>query len=163
MKPEADPRQTFDPPVRDGIVVGYDGSPSAARALTWALTEAGLRGVPVHAVRAWALVTVIGQVEGTPGTVPSEADCRAAVTAGLASAVEDARTANASASVEHPPVVRLHVVEGPAAPTLIDASREADLLVVGDRGVGGFWGAVLGSVSDQVVRHAHCSVVVVRR
>ncbi len=165
VEPDADPDVAavgFDPPIRDGIVVGYDGSPSSARALTWAVTEAGLRGVPVHVVRAWALVTVIGQVDAPPGVVPSEADCRAAVVADVASAVAHARTADASATVEHPPVVHSHVVEGPAAATLVDASRTADLVVVGDRGLGGFWGLVLGSVSDQVVRHAHCTVVVVR-
>jgi len=157
---DVEPR--FDPPIRDGIVVGYDGSLSAAKALTWAFTEAGLRCLPVHVVRAWALVTVIGTVPAPPGVVPSAAECRKAVAADLSLAVEHARTADASATVRQPTVVHTHLVEGPAAATLIDASATADLLVVGDRGEGGFWGLVLGSVSDQVVRHAHCTVVVVR-
>lgn len=162
MNPEASQRQIFDPPVRDGIVVGYDGSASAALALTWAFTEAGLRGLPVHVIRAWALVTAIGAVEAPPGVVPSAAECRAAVGAEVALAVDRARTADASATVLQPTVVHTHLVEGPAASALIDASATADLVVVGDRGEGGFWGLVLGSVSDQVVRHADCSVVVVR-
>jgi nucleotide-binding universal stress UspA family protein len=54
------------------------------------------------------------------------------------------------------------MVQGPAAKVLVEASAAADLLVVGTRGYGGFKGALLGSVSQQVTQHAHCSVVVVR-
>jgi nucleotide-binding universal stress UspA family protein len=54
------------------------------------------------------------------------------------------------------------VIEGPAARTLIDASQKASTLVVGSRGLGGFVGLLLGSVSQQCVTHAHCPVVVIR-
>jgi nucleotide-binding universal stress UspA family protein len=57
---------------------------------------------------------------------------------------------------------RARVAEGNAAKVLIDLSGSADLLVVGCRGYGGFSGLLLGSVSQQVVAHAQCSVVVVR-
>lgn len=58
--------------------------------------------------------------------------------------------------------IHTHVVEGHPAPTLVEASREADLLVVGSRGHGGFTGMLLGSVSDYVAHHARCPVVILR-
>jgi nucleotide-binding universal stress UspA family protein len=64
---------------------------------------------------------------------------------------------------EKPPVlVQPQVKEGSAAKVLIDLSEEADLLVVGARGHGGFTGMLLGSVSQHVAAHARCTVVVVR-
>jgi nucleotide-binding universal stress UspA family protein len=60
-----------------------------------------------------------------------------------------------------PASVEVRAVNGFAAQDLIEASRDADLLVVGSRGGGGFARLLLGSISDQVVRHAHCPVVVV--
>jgi len=64
---------------------------------------------------------------------------------------------------DHPEVViGSEVVEGSAARVLLDASKDADLLVVGSRGHGGFAGMLLGSVSQHVVAHASCPVIVVR-
>jgi nucleotide-binding universal stress UspA family protein len=64
---------------------------------------------------------------------------------------------------DHPAVtVEMAVVEGPPARVLVDMSEDADLLVVGTRGMGGFRGLLLGSVSIQCVHHAHCPVTVVR-
>jgi nucleotide-binding universal stress UspA family protein len=61
-----------------------------------------------------------------------------------------------------PASVTVRVVSGTAAQVLIDASRDADLLVVGSRG-GGFASLIMGSTSSQVVHHAHCPVVVMPR
>jgi nucleotide-binding universal stress UspA family protein len=64
---------------------------------------------------------------------------------------------------DHPSVeVETTVVEGQPARVLVDMSADADLLVVGSRGLGGFSGLLLGSVSQQCVHHAHCPVTVVR-
>ena len=54
------------------------------------------------------------------------------------------------------------VTQGPAATVLLNASKDADLIVVGSRGLGGFTGLLLGSVSTQIVHHAGCAVLVVR-
>jgi nucleotide-binding universal stress UspA family protein len=148
---------TFDPPITGGIVVGYDGSATGADALAWALHEAVLRGCGVHAVEAWTLSSAAPAVGAPFGVVPSLAECEAVVRARLAAAVEAAR----AAAVRPDVVVSAHVVHGPAAQALIAASRRAALVVVGDRGLGGFLDLVLGSVADQVLRHAHCPVVLV--
>ena len=63
---------------------------------------------------------------------------------------------------DHPGWLRTRVVEGHAAQVLVEASAGADLLVVGSRGYGGFYGVLLGSVSTYCVHHAHCPVTVIR-
>jgi nucleotide-binding universal stress UspA family protein len=144
----------LDPPVTGGIVVGFDGSPLAERALAWAVAEGGLRGMPVHVVRAWVLATAIPEADAPFGSVPSMDECQDAVAA---------RLGEATGSLGQTSVrLHRHVVHGPAARTLIAAAAHADLLVVGGRGRGGFIGLRLGSVAEQVVRHAPCTVVVVR-
>lgn len=69
-----------------------------------------------------------------------------------------ADAASAAESVE----IEKKVVEGPAAPALVEASRDASMLVVGSRGLGGFSGLLLGSVSQQCASHATCTLVIVR-
>lgn len=139
------------------VVVGIDGSKGAQRALEWALEEARLRGLAlrvVHAHRAPAVPTHVVDGAGLYIGVPEE-QLRAAAER----VIEDALTAAGGAgglTVE--PVV---VIGRDPATTLIDASRTADLLVVGSRGMGGFMGLLLGSVSQQCVTHAHCPVVVI--
>jgi nucleotide-binding universal stress UspA family protein len=74
----------------------------------------------------------------------------------LREAVEQVRS-------DHPTVtVETAVIQGPPARVLVDLSADADLLVIGSRGRGGFSGLLLGSVSQQCVHHAHCPVTVVR-
>jgi len=138
------------------IVVGVDGSEGSRTALRWAINEARLRGATVSAVAAWQFPTyAYTGVAVAPPTVEMEQAAREA----LAEAVRDevAAVAGEASDVEITEVV----LEGPSAATLIEASRGADLLVVGSRGYGGFRGLLLGSVSHQVSSHAHCPVVVV--
>lgn len=139
-----------------GIVVGVDGSPNADSALKWAMSEAVLRKtsltvLAVHQVPAgyWT-----GQPVPVAGDEPLVAEMRKATER----AVEEA----AAATGARPDPVTVVALSGFPARALIDASEQADLLVVGARGGGGFSALVLGSVAAQVVHHACCPVVVVR-
>jgi nucleotide-binding universal stress UspA family protein len=138
-----------------GITVGIDGSHHGHQALDWAIKEAALRKVPltvltVHAVMAsyWT---------GNPVTVPAD-------TPELEKARQAAEHAVAAAA-EHlgadQPEVTVTAINGFPAQALIDASADSDLVVVGNRGGGGFPRLSLGAVASQVVHHAHCPVVVV--
>jgi nucleotide-binding universal stress UspA family protein len=133
------------------IVVGVDGSPGADEALRFALREASLRGDTVKAVLVWSLPVV----DVPSGMLPSlSEDLR-----NDAEAVLEEAVARVDGAAEVP--VERVTLEGPPARMLIEAARGADLLVVGTRGRGGFKGLLLGSVSQQVLHHAPCPVVVV--
>ncbi|WP_232013759.1 universal stress protein [Glycomyces terrestris] len=133
------------------MVVGVDGSPSSRRALRWGLEQAEATGAKVVAVLAWQIPRHLGTaVMVMPG---AQWDAEARNT--LRSAVEPASAARPQVEIEQ------RVVEGHPAEVLLREAGQADLLVVGNRGLGGFAGTVLGSVSQHCVRHAPCPVVVV--
>ncbi|GIF02766.1 universal stress protein [Actinoplanes siamensis] len=140
--------------VRDGdIVVGMDGSVPARQALSWAAGQARLTGSRLHVIAAWDLPAY----HGWAPVVPSEEN--PAETAGkmMSVAVRDVLG-------EGQPDLKVaeSILPGHPAQVLIDASAHAALLVLGCRGLGSFAGALIGSVSQQCVQHAHCPVVVVR-
>ena len=132
------------------IIVGVDGSASSREALSWAVHQAHLLETDVRAVIAWNRPAASGLYAVTD-EVDWGDDARqtleAAVTQALGDDTDDVTTS---------------VVRGHPAQVLVDVSAEAELLVVGNRGRGGFAEALLGSVSEHVVRHAACPVVVVR-
>jgi nucleotide-binding universal stress UspA family protein len=139
-----------------GIVVGIDGSHNASHALDWAMAEAAMRGadltvITVHAVPAsyWT---------GAPVTLPGDEHRVDAVRASAEEAVSKAASA---LSDKQPKSVRVVAVSDFPAQTLIRASEDADLMVVGSRGGGGFGALAVGSVTSQVVHHSQCPVVVV--
>jgi len=136
-------------------VVGVDGSGQSERALQWAIEDVSARGGgEVVAVMTWNYpIIATSPMVGFP--VPAPDDMTAATKEGLDQALS---------GVEIPEGVTLTplVVEGTASQTLIDLSKDADLLVVGSRGHGEFTGMLLGSVSLHCVTHAKCPVVVVR-
>lgn len=144
--------------VRDGqaatsgpVVVGVDGSETSLRALGFAAERAAQRDVPLRVLRIWEPP---GERWVPPGFDPEEATAteRAAAEADLAQWRET-----------FPEVpVELRVTPGNPAALLVEASREAQLVVVGTRGRGGLRGMLLGSVSQQLIHHAHCPVAVVR-
>src|SRR5215469_9714572 len=139
-----------------GITVGIDGSAHSSRALEWALNEGATRHAPVTVLTVHS-VPMSGWT-GNPITLPrdaadlqSESQAAEELTAKALSQLGDAR----------PSSVTVQAIIGFPAEELIEASRTADLMVVGSRGAGGFVKLVIGSVSSQVVHHAHCPVVVV--
>lgn len=137
------------------ILVGVDASESSERALAWAMREAAVRGDPVEVLAAWSYLdqTSITGHDFTPDF--DEADAVAAIH----TIVERVRSADPGlADIE---VHETAVLDLPAR-ALLDATSRADLLVVGARGVGGFAGLLLGSVSQQCVEHSPIPVVVVR-
>jgi nucleotide-binding universal stress UspA family protein len=135
-----------------GIVVGIDGSPSSIAALRWALDEAAKTGSTVKAVMAWEVPTNWGKkVPVYPGDDLGEKAAEA-----LAGIVDAAAAGRPGVNVTQT------VAKGHPARVLLDESEGADLLAVGQRGLGGFTGAMLGSVSQKCLHHATCPVLVVR-
>jgi len=138
------------------VVVGVDGSPAAAMALAWAARYAAAMGATVRAVMAWHYPTAAGPAP--VGVAP------AAVTSEVEQSRQEIMDKAIAATFGDPPTVPIErrVVYGHPAQVLIDESKDADLLVVGSRGHGGFTGMMLGSVSTHCVIHASCPVTVVR-
>ena len=131
------------------IIVGVDGSASSEAALRWAVQQARLTGRPLDAVMAWDFPLAYGIAPGS-----YEDDFH-----GDAVEVLDKCLQNVVGPEDAGRVTPL-VLRGNPARVLLDASDGADLLVVGCRGHGGFAGMLLGSVSQHVVTHANCPVVV---
>jgi nucleotide-binding universal stress UspA family protein len=138
-----------------GIVVGIDGSEHSHFALEWAMRHAALRQLPL---------TVITVVENT---APGWAGTMVLINDGAALdlARDEANEAMAKAAAllgdEVPPSVLVQAYLGMPAEILIRESQDAELLVVGSRGAGGFARLIMGSVSTQVAHHAVCPVVIV--
>lgn len=137
------------------IVVGVDGSEHAARALEFAIAEAGRRGdASIDAIHSYHSVVYTPGMELGYGVQPPKEKLEAEAMDRLLKALE---AAGAPRDLPIDPIV---VADSPAH-ALLQAGRDADLLVVGSRGHGGFRGLLLGSTSLQVVTHATCPVVVV--
>jgi nucleotide-binding universal stress UspA family protein len=139
-----------------GIVVGVDGSTGSHQALEWAARQAGLRKAPltVLTVNPVASNGWTGSPLRYPADRAEEDEIRQAATAAAGKVTTELREAG-------PASVTVRVLSGIIADELVDASREADLLVVGSHGHGGFSALLLGSISSHVVSHASCPVVVV--
>ena len=136
---------------RPRIVVGVDGSAPSERALDWAVGEARRSGGTLHLVSAWIFPMTVGYAFTT-----TVRDVSHAAQEILERAI--ARVAELAPDLE---VTSVSTEQLPG-PALVAAARGADLLVVGSRGLGGFEGLLMGSVSRYCSRHASCSVVVVR-
>jgi nucleotide-binding universal stress UspA family protein len=137
-----------------GITVGIDGSDKAQHALVWAMNEAAQRDVPLTVLTVHE--TIQGYWSGAPLHYPGDRE----LVLQARDAAEEA-VAGVAKEMDKQPQVTVSAINGFAAEALINASADADLVVVGTRGGGGFPHLRLGAVSTQVVHHAHCPVVVV--
>ncbi|GAA5198284.1 hypothetical protein GCM10023346_35130 [Arthrobacter gyeryongensis] len=139
------------------IVVGVDGSKHSQNALKWALDEAARRDGGLRLITAWSkppmswypalLETAVGEIvaEDSPERIAETVQADALRTAA-------GEGISATGQVVH---------SDSAASAILDAAKDADLIIVGSRGHGGFPGLHLGSVSTQVINHAPCPVLVV--
>jgi len=138
------------------IVVGVDGSDTARFAARWAAHEARRRGAVLEMVCAWEVPT---NTSGT-GYVLATDDL---VEGLVRNAEETLAAAGETVRLEAGQIpVETRALEGPAVRVLLEASKGADLLVLGSRGLGGFRELLLGSVSQHCAHHATCPVVIVR-
>ena len=140
-----------------GIVVGIDGSSHSVRALDWALNEAAVKHAPLTVVTVHS-VAVSGW-SGNPILAPGDAEDEEKA---RQAAEELTLKAASQLGGAQPASVTVRAVIGFPAEELVKASGDADVLVVGSRGTGGFTKLIMGSVSDQVMHHAHCPVAVIR-
>lgn len=132
------------------VIVGVDGSPSANAATEWAAQEAEIRNASLELIHAWNYPNL-----GYGGYVAVLEDFEkdaAGVLEGIANKVRGA----------HPSLTLISsLIQGPTAQTIIDRAKEADMVVVGSRGKGGFTGLLLGSVGQQLVHHCPAPVVII--
>lgn len=139
------------------IVVGIDGSEGSRAAFRWSIAEAGFRLCTVEVVTAY-LPTYVPAAPDF-GYVPLDPiDLVDEVRKMQDELVGEVLTGCGSPDVR----IEQRLIKGRAADTMIEASANAALLVVGNRGRGGFRGLLLGSVSHQIAQHAICPVVIIR-
>lgn len=149
---QADEAEPTESPI-EGVVVGFDGSPTAILALDWAADTASAYGVPLTLLRARP------NAEGEVLEVDIDSEDAADILgAAHAEALEDAAERVAASH----PHLEVKVVVHPDAPVdaLLDASRSAEVIAMGSRGLEGFAGLLVGSTVMNVTPHAHCPVVV---
>jgi len=138
------------------VVVGVDGSAESIGALKWAASYAAATGATITAVLSWHYPTAAGPapVGVAPQAISDE------VRANMQEVLDKALTEVFGTTA--PEKVHAKIAYGHPSPVLVDESKDADLLVVGNRGHGSFTGMLVGSVSIHCVTNAACPVVVVR-
>lgn len=148
-------RRDLDPGLAGALVVAVDDSSCSREALRFAARLAGRLGEPLHVLSVWNFL--IGRAPERRGdTPPGEPEWQAEAEKRLAALVRQELGERAAAGLHR------HAVHGNVVTTLLEVSAVADHLVVGNRGRGGFTGLLLGSTTEQLVRHAECPITVVR-
>ncbi|MDZ4091280.1 MAG: universal stress protein [Arthrobacter sp.] len=140
------------------IVVGFDGSRNSQTALRWAMDEAQQRNGQLRLVTAWSkppLSWFPAVLETAAGEIAAEDSPQQIAETVQADALKTAESEGVAATGQV-------VHNDSAASAIIDAAKDADLVVVGARGHGGFTGLHLGSAATQIITHSPCSVLVVR-
>jgi nucleotide-binding universal stress UspA family protein len=138
-----------------GIIVGIDGSGHSRRALEWAMKEAALRHGPL------TVLTVHQAVRGYYGGIGQLPEDAELTEKARAAAQAETDTVLASLGDARPESVTVKAVHGFPVEELIKASQDADMIVLGRRGVGGFRLLKMGSVTSQIVHHATSPVTII--
>lgn len=138
-----------------GIVVGVDNSTHSQRALDWAVAEAGIRHVPLTVVAVQQVLS--GRIVRT---APEAEDNALAEHIGRAVREQVDATLDKAAEPK-PEAVEVKALAGSPAEEILKAAKDAEMIVLGSRGAGGFAKLMLGSVSSQVTHHAHCPVIII--
>jgi nucleotide-binding universal stress UspA family protein len=139
-----------------GIIVGIDGSTHSRRALEWAVNEAAVRRVPLTVL---TVNQAVAGYWGGPVAYPGDQDLTEKA---RGAAQEETDTVLEKVDEGSRPLsVTVRAVTGLPAEELLSATADADMIVVGSRGAGGFKRLLLGSVSTQVTHHARCPIVVI--
>jgi nucleotide-binding universal stress UspA family protein len=141
-------------PRQYGILLGVDGSPASRVATDWAARQAARHQVPLTVVNVIP-AGGFGPLANLPYFVEAGEE-------GAQKIISDALGVVFDATADHTDlIIDQRVLTGSAVVTLVDMSEEAEMVVVGCRGLGGVAGLLLGSVSSGLVHHAHCPVAVI--
>jgi nucleotide-binding universal stress UspA family protein len=138
-----------------GIIVGVDGSGHSQRALEWAMKEAAIRHTQLTVLTVHeAMRGYYANVAVYPGDPARTEEAKKAAQA-------EADQVLADLDGPHPESITVKAVHGFPVQELVNAGRDADMIVLGSRGAGGFTRLLLGSTAGQVLQHAHCPVLIV--
>jgi len=140
-----------------GIVVGFDSSDHSRQALDWAVRHAALEHIPLTVLAVHDVTT--NAWTGNPVIYPEDRPAEEKARQAAQEAVEKTLSQLGDA---RPESVTVRGVSGQPARVLIEASQDADMVVVGSHGIGGYAVVPIGSVSAKVVNHAACPVVIIR-
>lgn len=132
------------------IVVGVDGSDASLSALRWAVKLAPTLDATIEVVVAWEYPYLLGLEAGMPQQWHPEEDAKEILRKSLKSVFGDTLPIGLVSGVH----------QGHAAEVLLKSSKTAQMLIIGSRGLGGFKGLLLGSVSATCAEHAICPVLV---
>ena len=138
-----------------GIIVGVDGSGHSQRALEWAMKEAAIRHVPL------TVLTVHEAIRGYFSGVALYPDDPARTEEARKAAQAETDKVLAGLDGPRPDSVTVKAVHGFPVEELVNAGKDADMIVLGSRGAGGFTRLLMGSTASQVSQHAHCPVLIV--
>ncbi len=138
-----------------GIIVGVDGSGHSQRALEWAMKEAAIRHVPL------TVLTVHEAIRGYFSGVAVYPDDPARTEQARTAAQAETDKVLAGLDGPRPDSVTVKAVHGFPVEELVNAGKNADMIVLGSRGAGGFTRLLMGSTASQVSQHAHCPVLIV--
>src|ERR1700754_3099535 len=136
------------------LIVGVDGSGASYAAVGWAAHEAAIRRLQIRLIYVVA-PTLISSMEAPNDTITQEQEVNARQVLDRARVIAEDRTGEAR------PKVHVELRYAGVLATLVDASRDAQMMVVGTRGLDQFGRHILGSISSGLLHHAHCPVAVI--